>query len=332
MKNVVVSVLLLFSLSAHAEPKKLLIYNFAEQTYENAFTAVAKEMGVELELNHDNPAILMSNLKDPNLPEKPDLVLNFDALSFNEFSKAGLLAPIHSARLEAAVPAQFRKLEDGWLGLSYHARTMVVNPQVPGIEAIQNYEHLADPRWKGQVCLRHATHTYTRALIASLLFALGEELTEKMLAGWVANNDDEIFKGDLYVLQAIEAGDCAVGLVNSDYFGRYTAQYPDSPLQLRWANQSGRGAHLNISGMAMLKQSTRSALAQEFLERSAESAEAMIAFADAKKDYPANPAFQARSGIVEKFGPFKGDVLSVSEIAARDEAAKAVAKKVGYNP
>lgn len=332
MKHVFFAIVALVVLSVPAEARKLVIYNFAEPTYEGVFDAIGQKMGAEIELVKESPTIMLSNLRDPNYPDYPDLVVHHDALNFADFAKMDLFAPIHSAQVEASVPAQFRDLEKGWVGLSYHARTFAVSPAAPGIDSLKNYEDFADPKWKGQICLRKATYTYTRGLIASMILGLGAGRAEAVLAGWVANNVLPIFVGDLYVMQAIEAGDCVAGLVNTDFFARYKETYPESPLALRWANQENRGVHVNATGMALLKHSKQSALALEFLENFAASEEAIVSFADFKKEYPANPAFKARSGIVEQFGAFRSDSFSMREISERDEDAKAMAKRVGYNP
>ena len=49
-------------------------------------------------------------------------------------------------------------------------------------------------------------------------------------------------------MDAILAGQCDVGLVNTYYFGRLIEKNPDAPLKLYWANQDTSGVHVNVSG------------------------------------------------------------------------------------
>ncbi len=320
------------SIAAGEQKPKILIYDLAEQNYESAFREVADEMGVEIELNHGPAAILLSHLKDPDSPEKPDLVIQQDVLNLGELHRLNLLSPIFSPALEASVPDHLRNLREGWAGLSYHARTLAYNPDLVGPDEVKRYEDLAHPKWKGQFCLRKATYSYTRALIAGMIHGNGLAETERVLRGWVANNDKPIYVGDLYVMQALDAGECAFGLVNTDFFARYkTKVAPESNLQLLWMNQGDRGVHVNVMGVALTARSEQKDLAVRFLERVASHEGAMQAFAQIKQAYPANPAFRVR-GFLEGLGNFRADRALPSDITRLDGEAKALALKVGYNP
>ncbi len=243
-----------------------------------------------------------------------------------------MLSPFASDTLESSIPTQFRDMASGWVGLSYHARTIAYNPNLVRPDEFSRYEDFADPKWQGKFCLRKATYSYTRALIASMILASGSGETERVLRGWVANNDKPIYVGDLYVMQALEAGDCVVGLVNSDYFARYTSTNPESPLKLRWMNQGDRGTHVNVTGLALTVRSTQRELAIRFLEKVAAHESTMVKFADLKRAYPANPDFLPKSGIRESFGTFKADTAPMRKLGELDIEAKALALKVGYDP
>ena len=45
------------------------------------------------------------------------------------------------------------------------------------------YEELADPKWKGKICIRSGQHTYNVALVASMIANHGEEKAEAWLTG-----------------------------------------------------------------------------------------------------------------------------------------------------
>ena len=46
---------------------------------------------------------------------------------------------------------------------------------------------LADPRWKGRICIRSSDNIYNQSLISSMIVAHGEEETEAWAKGLVAN-------------------------------------------------------------------------------------------------------------------------------------------------
>ena len=73
-----------------------------------------------------------------------------------------------------------------------------------------------------------------------------------MLRRWMAN-DPKILGSDIDVLEAIKDGDCDVGLTNSYYLGRELADDPNFPVAPVWADQNGRGTHVNLSGLGVVK-------------------------------------------------------------------------------
>ena len=67
------------------------------------------------------------------------------------------------------------------------------------------------------------------------------------------DNDPEILGSDIDVLEAIADGSCDVGLTNSYYLGRELEEDPDFPVAPVWADQNGRGTHVNLSGLGIVK-------------------------------------------------------------------------------
>ena len=49
------------------------------------------------------------------------------------------------------------------------------------------YEELADPKWKGKICVRSGQHVYNTSLIATIIAHKGEAYTEKWVTGLKAN-------------------------------------------------------------------------------------------------------------------------------------------------
>ena len=56
------------------------------------------------------------------------------------------------------------------------------------------------------------------------------------------------FPDDTKEMEAIAAGQCDVGIVNTYYYGRLMKKKPELPLALFWPNQKDRGVHVNVSG------------------------------------------------------------------------------------
>ena len=85
---------------------------------------------------------------------------------------------------------------------------------------------------------------------------------------------------------------------------------PDAPIGLLWAEQDGRGVHINISGGGVTRYADDVDLAQQFLEWLATDGQDTLV-AD-NHEYPANPAVEAEPLIRETFGTdFVRDPLRV---------------------
>ena len=100
--------------------------------------------------------------------------------------------------------------------------------------------------YDGRICLRNANNDYQQSLVASMIAADGEDATVEVLRGWASNA--EVYANDVALLDAMAAGACEIGVVNHYYLARLLEEDPDAPIGLLWAEQDGRGVHINISG------------------------------------------------------------------------------------
>src|SRR5690606_11749770 len=141
--------------------------------------------------------------------------------------------------------------------------------------------------------------------------------TEEIIKGWVGNLATDVFPDDTALVQAVDAGQCDVGLVNTYYFGRLQKQQPNLKAKLFWPNQDGRGVHVNLSGAGVTKHDPHAEAAQKLLEwMTGEEAQGL--FASLNQEFPANPAI-APSEEVAAWGSFKADSIPV-EVAGKRQA------------
>ncbi len=152
--------------------------------------------------------------------------------------------------------------DGSWYGLTLRARTIMRSKERVEPGEVTTYEGLGDPRWKGRLCLRSGTSEYNVSFVADRLAKDGRAATERMLRRWMAN-DPDILGSDTDVLDAIADGDCDVGLTNSYYLGRELEEDPDFPVTLEWADQQGRGTHVNLSGLGVVRGSDQAEDARE---------------------------------------------------------------------
>jgi iron(III) transport system substrate-binding protein len=288
---------------------QLVIYS-ARSHYgeEEPFERFAKETGTDLRLRGGDASELYERLKTEGKDTPADVLITVDAANLWRAQQAGLI--------------------DSWKPLTLRARTIMRSTERVRPGAVTTYEGLGDPRWKGRLCLRSGTSEYNVSFVADRLAKDGRAATERMLRRWMAN-DPEIFSSDTDVLEAIADGDCDVGLTNSYYLGRELADDPDFPVAPVWADQQGRGTHVNLSGIGMVPGSDHAEKARElidFLRQPAEQEE----FVKNNHEFPA--VGDARpSKEIAQFGSFKRDPIDVAAAGPRLDDALKLMDEVGWD-
>ena len=312
-----------------AAAETLVVYSARnEQLIKPVFDAYTRETGVEIRFTTGDAAVLIERLAAEGRSSPADVLLTVDAGELWNAAERGLLRPVRSSVLERNVPAHLRDPGHSWFGLSQRARTIVYSPQRVDARKLGTYEALAAPEWKGRLCLRTSKKVYNQSLVATMIAAHGERETEQVVRGWVANLATDVFANDTQLLEAIAAGQCDVGIVNTYYYGRIVKERADFPVKLFWANQGAGGTHVNISGAGVTKHSRNAAAATRFLEWLS-AGKAQQHFAAVNMEYPANPA-AAIDPLVASWGKFKASPVNVSAAGRLQPAAVRLMDRAGY--
>ena len=184
------------------------------------------------------------------------------------------------------------------------ARTVLYNPDKVSesdLDPKDTYAGLADPKWKGRICMRDTSEAYTVSLVASLIDLYGRDKALDIVKGWVAN-DVDVMANDVLLIDAVDAGTCDVALVNHYYLARELEDRPDLNVKLYWASQEGAGTHVNLSGAGVVKTSDNKDQAQELIEWLAtKGQDDMI---EGNHEFPVNKDVQPDE-IARSFGDFK---------------------------
>jgi iron(III) transport system substrate-binding protein len=264
-----------------------------------------------------------------------DLLFTVDAGRLSEAKDAGLTQPVDSAALASAIPAQFRDPGRHWFGLTMRGRVVFASKERVKQNDI-TYEDLADPRWKGRICIRSGQHVYNTSLIATIIAHKGEAFAEQWLKGVKSNLAHKPAGGDREQARDIASGKCDLALGNTYYMALMTTN-EKNPEQKKWAaaikllfpNAKDRGTHVNISGMALAKHAPNKANAIKLMEFLA-SDEAQKLYATLNNEYPVSPKVQP-SAIVQSWGPIKADPLPLENIGKYRKRASELVDKVGFD-
>ena len=307
----------------------LVIYSARnEEHVQELFDQYTAATGQKIQLITDDAGPLIQRLAAEGRNSPADVFITVDAGMLWHAAQLGLLRSIESPILEANIPENLRDPKNRWFGLAVRARTLVYSTERVKPEELSTYEALTDPKWKGRLCLRTSKSEYNQSLVAMLIAQHGEEKTEQIVRGWVANLATPVFANDILLMKAIEAGQCDVGIVNTYYFGRLQRDEPNVPLKLFWADQGGAGTHINISGAGVTANAPRAKDAQKFIEWLSQP-DAQARFAGVDLEYPAAPAAKPAEQVAA-WGEFKPSPINVARAGELQPAAVRLMDRAGY--
>ncbi|MEI2414630.1 Fe(3+) ABC transporter substrate-binding protein [Orrella sp. JC864] len=266
-----------------------------------------------------------------------DVLMTVDIGNLIDLVGAGVTQPIKSETLEAVIPANLRGSDGHWYALSLRDRVLYAEKDLP-IEQF-TYEELADPKWKGKVCIRSGQHPYNTALVAALIAHDGPEAAEKWLRGVKANQARKAAGGDRDVARDILGGICDIGIANAYYVGHMKNAEPGTDAR-KWgdaikvirptfASEKSGGTHVNVSGAAVAAHAPNKDNAVKLLEYLV-SEQAQALYARANYEYPVRSGVKL-DAVVESFGPLKVDPLPLTEIAKHRKQASELVDKVGFD-
>jgi iron(III) transport system substrate-binding protein len=263
-----------------------------------------------------------------------DVLMSVDVGNLVDLVEKGVTRPTVTPAVAAAVPANLRAADGSWTALSLRAR-LVWADKALGLKSI-GYADLADPKWKGQICIRSGQHPYNTALVAAMIAHDGPEKTRTWLAGVKANLAKKPSGGDRDVARDILGGLCRIGLGNSYYVGLMRSG-KGGPEQKTWGDGvdvllptfPGGGTHVNITGAAIAKHAPNAEAAAALLDYLV-SPEGQKVYAEQNFEYPVDAA-AAADPTVAALGKLTVDALPIGEIAAQRKAASLLVDEVGFD-
>ncbi|MBQ0795939.1 extracellular solute-binding protein [Zhongshania sp.] len=317
-----------------AKGPELVVYSSRiEQLIKPIFDDFTKETGISIRYVTDEAGPLLARLKAEGENSPADMLITVDAGNLWHAADMGILHAVQSETLSANIPPALRDEQGRWFGVSIRARTIVYATDRVKPEELAGYEDLADEKWSGRLCLRTSKKVYNQSLVASMISAFGEEKAEQIVGAWVNNLAVPPFSNDVKVVEAIEAGQCDVGLVNTYYLARMLVENPELPIGLFWANQGGegvaaRGVHVNVSGAGITKASKHKENALRLLEWLS-GPSAQYDFAHLNQEYPVNDK-TAPSELIDQWGSFRADTMPLSEAGRLQGDAIKLMDRAGY--
>lgn len=313
--------------SGSGDPNTVRVYSGRQYDLEEAFAQFTEETGIKVDFQFGNDAELRERLAAEGDSTPADVFISVDAGNLVKAADQGLFQPIDDPVLQAAVPPALRDPDNLWFGLSIRARSIVYNPDAVDPSELSTYAALAEPEWKGRLCLRNSGNVYTQSLVAALIADEGRDEALRIVEGWADNA--EILDSDVMILDAVAAGQCDVAITNHYYLARKYEESPDFGVEMFWADQAGKGVHVNISGAGVTAGADRRELGTRLIQWLATDGQA--AFTAGNHEFPVNPEVDIDPLLVERFDvDFLRNPMSAETFGALNADAVALMGEAGY--
>lgn len=293
------------------------------------------ETGITANLVTGSADALLKRLELEGENSPADVLITVDAGRLHRGKAAGLFQAVESDRILDAIPEPYRDRDNQWFGLSLRARPIMYARDRVDASKLSTYEDLASDQWEGRICIRSSNHVYNQSLVASMIAADGIEKTETWARGLVANMARPPQGGDTDQLKAVAAGQCDIAVANTYYLGRMLNDGNDSDereaargISVFWPNQGGRGTHVNVSGIAVLRSAGNREEAVKLIEFLLGD-ESQAYYARSNYEYPVRENVPW-SETLEEWGTFKADTFNLSVLGENNAEAVKLMDRAGW--
>ena len=190
------------------------------------------------------------------------------------------------------------------------------------------------PRYRGLICIRSSSNVYNQTLLASVVTHIGEAGAKAWAAGVVENMARAPQGGDTDQLRGIVSGECEIAVSNTYYFARSIRRdvkgLSADRDRIGWVfpDQSGRGAHMNLSGGGVTAHAPNRENAIKFLEYLV-SDSAQRYFSAGNDEFPVVQGAELADS-AKALGEFQADKINLSDVAKNIPTAQMIFNAVGW--
>lgn len=216
------------------------------------FTA---ETGIAVEVRYSDSASLAAQILEEGQNVQADIFFSQDAGALGAISESGAFKQLNSDITEL-VDAKYRSTDNTWVGVSGRSRVMSYDPaQVSEAELPKSIFDLADPKWQGKIGIAPTNASFQSAITAMRVLE-GEEATATWLAALKTNA--VLFEKNGQILEAVEAGEIAIGLINHYYWFERAAEVGAAEMKskMAWFEAGDAGNLINVAGVGVLSVKT----------------------------------------------------------------------------
>ena len=243
---------------------ELTVYSGRSEEFIGPFFAdFESATGINLNVRYGDSAELAAQLLEEGNNSPADIFISQDAGSLGAVAESGMLTTLDAEILNLA-PTEYQAKSGAWVGLTARARVFAYDP-VKVTELPDSIDDLLDPKWNGKIGIA-PTNASFQAFVTALRQLRGEVAAESWLAGIAANNPVAYEKNSM-IVEAINAGEIELGLVNH-YYIYEVAEALSGEINVKngFFAVGDPGNLINVSGAGILNTARNSAGAAELIK------------------------------------------------------------------
>lgn len=211
-----------------ARPEPVVVYaSFEDESHlPSLFADFTSETGIPVTARHRPEHQIVGEVIANKGSPPADLLLTRSVHGIWRAADEGALRPLQSQGVADVVPGWLRDPDDYWTAIGFSPVHVACSEERQAdCDAIEAWEDLATPEFRGRLCLSAASLAVNRTLIAGLIADHGLRPAELIVRGWIANLALPPFESESELLRAVEEGTCGPAVVSGlafHDFGRST--------------------------------------------------------------------------------------------------------------
>ena len=340
MKNciyLVIAVILASCMPNTNKSKEINIYS--QRHYDSdkmQYKKFEEKTGIKVNVTKAGADELIQRMKNEGDNSQADLFITVDVGKLWQASDMGLFQKFDDQTVFDNIDPQFLDKNGYWVPVTYRSRVVVYSNERVNKEELSTYEDLANEKWRGRLLVRSSSNAYNQALMSSLVANLGPDAVTSWSEAVVKNFARDPKGSDRDQVKAIAAGQGDIAIVNSYYIGLLLSSEKEEEINAGNAvsvffpnqGEDDRGAHINVSGIALTKNAKNKENAIELIKYLT-SIEGQETYVNNSYEYSVNPNVKPDE-IVQAWGEFKKDPVDLNMLGImRDEAIR-IFDKTGW--
>ena len=340
MKNYIYLIVIVLLSSCMPNANKSKEINIYSQRHYDSdkmqYKKFEEKTGIKVNVTKAGADELIQRLKNEGDNSQADLFITVDVGKLWQASDMGLFQKFNDQKVFDNIDPQFLDKNGYWVPVTYRSRVVVYSNERVKKEDLSTYEDLANEKWRGRLLVRSSSNAYNQALMSSLVANLGPEAVTSWSEAVVKNFARDPKGSDRDQVKAIAAGQGDIAIVNSYYIGLLLASEKEEEINagnavsVFFPNQGDgeRGAHINVSGIALAKNAPNKENAIELIKYLT-SVEGQETYVNNSYEYSVNPNVKPDM-IVQAWGEFKKDPVDLNMLGVKRDEAIRIFDKTGW--